>query len=123
MKNERRQNYENRPYGMAHMMLQPAVFPAPHPYNWTTIGSPEDLDNASLDDVKSFFRRFYTPNNASLAIVGDFDPDAARALVENYFGDIAPWPPRRTRPANGLIPLRRGGHHHPTTACSSHAST
>ena len=92
VKNERRQNYENRPYGMAHMMLQPAVFPAPHPYNWTTIGSPEDLDNASLDDVKSFFRRFYTPNNASLAIVGDFDPDDARALVENYFGDIAPGP-------------------------------
>ncbi len=92
VKNERRQNYENRPYGMAHMMLQPAVFPAPHPYNWTTIGSPEDLDNASLDDVKSFFRRFYTPNNASLAIVGDFDPDDARALVENYFGDISPGP-------------------------------
>ncbi len=92
VKNERRQNYENRPYGMAHMMLQPAVFPTPHPYNWTTIGSPEDLDNASLDDVKSFFRRFYTPNNASLAIVGDFDPDDARALVENYFGDIAPGP-------------------------------
>jgi zinc protease len=92
VKNERRQNYENRPYGMAHMLLQPAVFPAPHPYNWTTIGSPEDLDNASLDDVKSFFRRFYTPNNASLAIVGDFDPDEARSLVEKYFGDIPPGP-------------------------------
>ena len=92
VKNERRQNYENRPYGMAHMLLQPAVFPAPHPYNWTTIGSPEDLDNASLDDVKSFFRRFYTPNNASLAIVGDFDPDGARSLVEKYFGDIPPGP-------------------------------
>ena len=92
VKNERRQNYENRPYGMAHMLLQPAVFPAPHPYNWTTIGSPEDLDNASLDDVKSFFRRFYTPNNASLAIVGDFDPDNARSLVEKYFGDIPPGP-------------------------------
>ncbi len=90
VKNERRQNYENRPYGMAHMLLQPAAFPAPHPYNWTTIGSPEDLDNASLDDVKSFFRRFYTPNNASLAIVGDFDPDEARAMVEKYFGDIPP---------------------------------
>ncbi len=92
VKNERRQNYENRPYGMAHMILQPAVFPVPHPYNWTTIGSPEDLDNASLDDVKSFFRRFYTPNNASLAIVGDFDPDEARSLVEKYFGDIPPGP-------------------------------
>ena len=92
VKNERRQNYENRPYGMAHMILQPAMFPAPHPYNWPTIGSPEDLDNASLDDVKSFFRRFYTPNNASLAIVGDFDPDDARSLVEKYFADIPPGP-------------------------------
>ena len=92
VKNERRQNYENRPYGMAHMLLQPAAFPAPHPYNWTTIGSPEDLDNASLNDVKSFFRRFYTPNNASLAIVGDFDPDETRAMVERYFGDIPPGP-------------------------------
>ena len=92
VKNERRQNYENRPYGMAHMLIQPAAFPAPHPYNWTTIGSPEDLDNASLDDVKSFFRRFYTPNNASLAIVGDFDPGEARSLVQKYFGDIAPGP-------------------------------
>ena len=88
VKNERRQNYENRPYGMAPMLLQPALFPQPHPYHWTTIGSPEDLDNASLDDVKSFFRRFYTPNNASLAIVGDIDIDDTLALVERYFGDI-----------------------------------
>ncbi len=88
VKNERRQNYENRPYGMAPMLLQPALFPAPHPYNWTTIGSPEDLDNASLDDVKSFFQTFYTPNNASLAIVGDFDVDEALEKVERYFGDI-----------------------------------
>jgi len=88
VKNERRQNYENRPYGMAPMLLQPALFPAPHPYNWTTIGSPEDLDNASLDDVKSFFQTFYTPNNASLAIVGDFDIDEVLEKVERYFGDI-----------------------------------
>ena len=88
VKNERRQNYENRPYGMAPMLLQPALFPAPHPYNWTTIGSPEDLDNASLDDVKAFFQTFYTPNNASLAIVGDFDVDEALEQVERYFGDI-----------------------------------
>ena len=92
VKNERRQNYENRPYGMAPMLMQPALFPAPHPYNWTTIGSPEDLDNASLGDVKSFFRRFYVPNNASLAIVGDFDADQALELVERYFGDILAGP-------------------------------
>ena len=65
VKNERRQSYENRPYGMAHMLLQPAVFPAPHPYSWTTIGDPEDLDAATVDDIKAFFRRFYTPSNAS----------------------------------------------------------
>ncbi len=88
VKNERRQNYENRPYGMASMILQPALFPAPHPYNWTTIGSPEDLDNASLEDVKSFFERFYTPSNASLAIVGDIDIDDTLHAVERYFGDI-----------------------------------
>ncbi len=88
VKNERRQNYENRPYGMAPMLLQPALFPAPHPYNWTTIGDPEDLDNASLEDVRSFFQTFYTPNNASLAIVGDFDVDETLAKVERYFGDI-----------------------------------
>ena len=88
VKNERRQSYENRPYGMSHLLLQPALFPAPHPYNWPVIGSHEDLENASLEDVKSFFRRFYTPNNASLAIVGDFDLDEARGLVEGYFGDI-----------------------------------
>ena len=92
VKNERRQNYENRPYGMAQMLIQPALFPAPHPYSWTTIGSPEDLDNASLEDVKSFFRRFYVPNNASLSIVGDFDLVEARNLVERYFGDIPAGP-------------------------------
>ena len=92
VKNERRQNYENRPYGMAQMLIQPALFPAPHPYSWTTIGSPEDLDNASLEDIKSFFRRFYVPNNASLAIVGDFDLSEAQSLVERYFGDIPAGP-------------------------------
>ncbi len=92
VKNERRQSYENRPYGMAPMLLQPALFPAPHPYNWMTIGVPEDLDAATLDDVKSFFRRFYAPSNASLAIAGDFDPDEARRLVERHFGDLEPGP-------------------------------
>ena len=92
VKNERRQRYENTPYGMAQFLLQPAVFPAPHPYNWTTIGSMEDLDAAALDDIKAFFRRFYAPSNASLAIAGDFAPDKARRLVERYFGDIPPGP-------------------------------
>ena len=92
VKNERRQSYENRPYGMAHMMLQPAVFPSPHPYNWMTIGVPEDLDAADLEDVKAFFRRFYAPSNASLAIAGDIDPEDVLRKVERYFGDIPPGP-------------------------------
>ena len=93
VKNERRQSYENRPYGMAHLTLQPMLFPAPHPYNWPTIGSQEDLDAAALDDVKAFFRKFYAPSNASVAIAGDIDPDKVRAMVERYFGDLPPGPP------------------------------
>ena len=93
VKNERRQSYENRPYGMAYLTLQPTVFPAPHPYNWPTIGSQEDLDAAELDDIKDFFRRFYAPSNASIAIAGDIDPDNTRRLVERYFGDLPPGPP------------------------------
>ena len=65
VKNERRQSYENRPYGMAQWNIQEAVFPLPHPYHWMTIGSQEDLDAASLDDIKDFFRRFYSPSNAA----------------------------------------------------------
>ncbi len=90
VKNERRQSYENRPYGMAHHHLQSALFPLPHPYNWMTIGSQEDLDAASLDDVKGFFQRFYGPSNASLAIAGDFHPAEALELVNRYFGDLSP---------------------------------
>ncbi|MDA1347755.1 MAG: pitrilysin family protein [Chloroflexi bacterium] len=93
VKNERRQSYENRPYGMAYLKLLPALFPPPHPYSWPTIGSQEDLDEAELDDIKDFFRRYYAPSNASLAITGDFDPDAVRTLVDKYFGDIPPGPP------------------------------
>ena len=93
VKNERRQSYENRPYGTAYLTLQPVVFPPPHPYNWPTIGSQEDLDAAELEDVKDFFRQFYAPSNASLAIAGDIDPGKARALVERYFGDLPPGPP------------------------------
>ncbi len=92
VKNERRQSYENRPYGLAQMSLQSAAFPLPHPYHWMTIGSQEDLDAATLEDVKAFFRRFYAPSNASLALAGDIDRDSAARLVERYFGDIPPGP-------------------------------
>ena len=93
VKNERRQSYENRPYGMAHLLLQSAVFPSPHPYSWPVIGSMEDLDAAELEDVRAFFRKYYAPSNASLAIAGDFDPGEARRLVERYFGGLPPGPP------------------------------
>ena len=90
VKNERRQSYENRPYGMASIRLQEAMYPAPHPYHWPTIGYHEDLDSASLDDVRAFFRRFYGPSNASLAITGDLETGAVRDLVERYFGGLEP---------------------------------
>lgn len=93
VKNERRQSYENRPYGTAYLTLQPVVFPLPHPYHWPTIGSQEDLDAAELEDVKDFFRQYYAPSNASLAIAGDIDGGKTRALVERYFGDLPPGPP------------------------------
>ena len=90
VKNERRQSYENRPYGLASIALQEAIYPLPHPYHWPTIGYHEDLDIATLDDAKEFFGKFYNPSNASLAIAGDIDIAAARDMVVKYFGDLAP---------------------------------
>jgi zinc protease len=86
--NERRQNYENRPYGLAPMALLAALFPPHHPYHWTTIGDVADLQAAKLDDVRAFFRRYYHPANASIALAGDIDPEHALALVDRYFGEI-----------------------------------
>jgi len=90
--NERRQNYENRPYGMAPMAILEALFPPDHPYHWLTIGSADDLQAASLDDVRTFFQRFYHPANASLALAGDVSADEVLPLVDAYFGDIEPGP-------------------------------
>lgn len=92
VKNERRQSYENRPYGLASLRLQTALFPSPHPYSWPVIGSQEDLDAAKLDDIKDFFRRFYAPSNASISLAGDFDRAEAAGMIERYFGDIPPGP-------------------------------
>ena len=104
VKNERRQTYENRPYGMAYWHIQGALFPMPHPYHWMTIGSQEDLDAASLEDVKDFFRRYYSPSNASLAIAGDFQRDHTVEMVNRYFGDLTPGPhlPRKGRMDSAL---------------------
>lgn len=92
VKNERRQSYENRPYGKADLEIQSAVFPPPHPYNWPTIGSQQDLDAASLQDVKDFFRRYYSSSNASLAIAGNIDINATKELVDKYFATLTPGP-------------------------------
>lgn len=88
VKNERRQRYENSPYGMAWVMLFDALYPSSHPYSWPTIGSMADLSAASLEDVKEFFRLYYAPNNASLSIAGDIDIPSARSAVEKWFGEI-----------------------------------
>ncbi|MDP1571125.1 MAG: pitrilysin family protein [Vicinamibacterales bacterium] len=86
--NERRQNYENRPYGLAGMASSAALFPADHPYHWLTIGSADDLRATTLDEVQAFFRAYYHPGNASLTLAGDIDTEAALALADRYFGEI-----------------------------------
>ena len=92
VQNEKRQG-ENEPYGVTRQLITDATWPARHPYSWTVIGSMDDLNAASLDDVKEWFRTYYGPSNATLAIAGDIDPDSARAKVEKYFGDIPAGPP------------------------------
>ncbi len=88
VRNERRQSMENVPYGIAEEAVVHLLYPKGHPYYGYVIGSHEDIQAAKLEDVKDFFKRYYAPNNASLAIVGDFDPAVARALVQKYFGSL-----------------------------------
>lgn len=88
VKNERRQSYENAPYGAVEEFIRAKIFPANHPYHLLTIGTPKDLDAASIDDVRAFFRTWYVPNNATIVVAGDFDKDKTKALVEKYFGPI-----------------------------------
>jgi zinc protease len=90
VKNERRQNYENAPYGMASIEIDKMLYPEGHPYRWPTIGYMEDLTAASYDDVVEFFRKYYQPANASLVIAGDIDPVKTRASVEKWFSDVKP---------------------------------
>jgi predicted Zn-dependent peptidase len=111
--NEYRQNYANRPYGMVWSLIAEALYPPSHPYSWLTIGSMEDIERATMDDVSAFFSRFYVPSNASLAIVGDLDEERAFALAERYFGAIPggtpalrPWAPRPELAADREIVLR-----------------
>lgn len=108
VRNERRQNYENRPYGESWPTILENVYPEGHPYHTATIGRHEDLEAATLDDVKDFFRTWYVPNNATLVIVGDFDPTEAKGLVTQYFGDIPSAPlPARTVPPAVTIPAEK----------------
>ena len=88
VRNERRQSVENQPYGIADEAVVQMLYPPGHPYYGNVIGSHQDIQAAKLDDVKEFFKRYYAPNNASLAIVGDVDPAQVRALVEKYFGTL-----------------------------------
>ena len=103
VKNERRQSYENAPYGMASIEIDKMLYPEGHPYRWPTIGYMEDLTAASYDDVVDFFRKYYQPGNASLVIAGDIDPVKTRAAVEKWFGDVklgaGPVPPIDYAPA------------------------
>jgi len=102
--NERRQNYENRPYGLAVMAVTDALFPPGHPYHWLTIGAADDIRAMQLEEVQAFFRTYYHPANASLALAGDIGTDAALRLAEKYFGDI----PAGTRPQPVVAQARLG---------------
>src|SRR6185436_13408164 len=90
VKNERRQSYENRPYGLAEPTLGEMLYPEGHPYHWPVIGYMPDLTAATYDDVVAFFKRYYAPSNASLVVAGDLNPAEARTLVEKWFGDVKP---------------------------------
>ncbi len=88
VKNERRQSVENAPYGMADVVLNEMLYPEGHPYHWPVIGYMDDLTAASYDDVVNFFKSYYAPSNATLAIAGDINPAETRRLVEKWFGDV-----------------------------------
>jgi zinc protease len=109
VKNERRQSYENRPYGMADIEIDEMLWPEGHPYHWPTIGYMEDLTAASHDDVVQFFKTYYAPNNASLVIAGDIDLDAAQRQVEKWFSEIPRGPEVRpiAPPASGLTAVEK----------------
>lgn len=103
VKNERRQRYDNVPYGTAFERLTAMVFPDGHPYHHTPIGSMADLDAASLEDARAFFRTYYAPGNAVLSVVGDIDPEQTLAWIEKYFGSI-PAHDGKQPPRDGSLP-------------------
>jgi zinc protease len=108
VKNERRWRVDNQPYGDWDERIQALVYPPDHPYHHSVIGSMEDLDSATLDDVREFFETYYAPNNAVMTICGDFDRDDARAQVERYFGEIGRGPPSPPLPGRPEVERRIG---------------
>ncbi len=90
VQNEKRQGEDNSPYGFTNYVISKNLYPASHPYNWEVIGEMEDLANATVDDVRGFYENFYGPNNATLVLAGDFDPDSVKLLLDEYFGEIKP---------------------------------
>jgi len=88
VQNEKRQYEDNSPYGFTDWVISKNLYPASHPYSWTVIGEMADLKNATLDDTKSYYERFYGPNNATLVLAGDFNPDSVKILIDKYFGEI-----------------------------------
>ena len=88
VQNEKRQSYDNQPYGFSSWVTAKYLYPKGHPYSWTVIGEMDDLKNATVSDVKEFHERFYVPNNATLVLSGDFDEKSAKKLIEKYFGEI-----------------------------------
>lgn len=107
VKNERRQRVDNQPYGTAFEKIGEIMYPKGHPYNWTTIGSLEDLQAASMEDVKSFFRQYYVPNNTVLILSGDFNEKQAKTWIEKYFGPIAKGTTEIARPNNAMPKLEK----------------
>ncbi|MBI3720937.1 MAG: insulinase family protein [Fimbriimonas ginsengisoli] len=109
VRNERRQSVENQPYGKAELKIEDLLYPPDHPYHNPTIGSHEDLNAASLEDVQEFFANFYVPNNASLCVAGDFDPVKIKPLIAKLFGDLprGQTPMRRTAPPVQLDGVKR----------------
>ncbi|MBX3245285.1 MAG: insulinase family protein, partial [Acidobacteria bacterium] len=102
VKNEKRQGVDNQPYGHTSYVIDKALYPTDHPYNWQVIGSLDDLQNAELEDVKEFFRNWYVPNNVILTVAGDFDPVQAKKWVHKYFDEI------KRGPAIERLPKRPG---------------
>src|SRR3954464_3716251 len=107
VKNERRQRVDNQPYGRADETILAALYPRAHPYSWPVIGSMTDLSAASLADVQNFFKTYYAPNNATLAIAGDFNPDSVKRMVAQYFGSIPRGPAVKRRTSVPAVTIPR----------------